>query len=46
MPDADIDYIEIIDANTLQPIKEIKGKVLIALAVKFGKARLIDNIVV
>lgn len=46
MPDAKIDYIEIVNADNLQPIKEIKGKVLIALAVKFGKARLIDNALV
>jgi pantoate--beta-alanine ligase len=41
-----IDYIEIVDANTLQPVKEIRGKVCIALAVFFNKARLIDNILV
>lgn len=46
MPEANIDYIEIVDAENLQPVKEIKGKILIALAVKFGKARLIDNIIV
>lgn len=46
MSEAIIDYIEIVDADNLQPIKEIRGKVLIALAVKFGKARLIDNIIV
>lgn len=41
-----IDYIEIVDAKTLEPVKEISGKVCIALAVFFGKARLIDNILV
>ncbi|MCM8770352.1 MAG: pantoate--beta-alanine ligase [Candidatus Omnitrophica bacterium] len=41
-----IDYIEIVDAQSLLPVKKIKGKVLIALAVWFGKARLIDNIIV
>ncbi len=46
MPDAKIDYIEIVNADNLQPITTIKGKVLIALAVKFGKARLIDNALV
>lgn len=40
-----IDYIECVDANTLAPISKIKGRALIALAVKFGKTRLIDNIV-
>lgn len=41
-----IDYIEIVNAETLEPVKEISGKVCIALAVFFGKARLIDNILV
>ncbi len=41
-----IDYIEIVDTNRLEPVKKLKGEVLIALAVYFGKARLIDNIIV
>jgi len=41
-----IEYIECVDHSTLKPIRKIKGKVLIALSVWFGKARLIDNIVV
>lgn len=40
-----IDYIEIRNADTLEKIKKITGNILIALAVKFGKARLIDNII-
>jgi pantoate--beta-alanine ligase len=39
-----IDYISIVDAKTLNELKEARGKVLIALAVKLGAARLIDNI--
>jgi pantoate--beta-alanine ligase len=46
MPDAEIDYIQIVNANTLQPIKQISGTILIALAVKFGHCRLIDNTIV
>jgi len=42
---AEIDYVEIVNADTLEEIEEIKGKVLIALAVRFGTTRLIDNIV-
>jgi pantoate--beta-alanine ligase len=42
--DAKIQYIEIVDLKELQPVKKIKGKVMIALAVYFGRARLIDNI--
>jgi pantoate--beta-alanine ligase len=44
-PLAAIDYIEIRDGLKLQPQEEeLNGQVLIALAVKFGKTRLIDNI--
>ncbi|MCX7885509.1 MAG: pantoate--beta-alanine ligase [Caloramator sp.] len=41
--DANIDYIEFVDTLNLKPIDKIKGEVLIALAVKIGKTRLIDN---
>ncbi|MFH1641280.1 MAG: pantoate--beta-alanine ligase [Nanoarchaeota archaeon] len=43
MPLAKIDYIEIRNAQNLEKIDILKGKVLIALAVYFGKTRLIDN---
>ncbi|XMB85723.1 pantoate--beta-alanine ligase [Mycoplasmatota bacterium WC44] len=42
---ANIDYIEIVDFKTLKDIDEIERKALIAVAVKFGKTRLIDNII-
>lgn len=38
-----IDYIEIYSYPELGELKTLKGKVIIALAVKFSKARLIDN---
>ncbi|MEO2068561.1 MAG: pantoate--beta-alanine ligase [Desulfurobacteriaceae bacterium] len=41
-----IDYIEIVDANSLKPVKVVKKGDLIALAVFVGNARLIDNWVV
>lgn len=44
-PYARIDYIEIVDEQELQPIKDLKGKFIIALAVYIGKARLIDNVI-
>lgn len=43
--EAKIDYIEIVNVRDLQPIERLDGQILIALAVYFGKARLIDNIV-
>jgi len=39
-----IDYVEIVDAENLEPLKKISGKTLIAVAAFFGKTRLIDNI--
>ena len=38
-----IDYIKICDAATLEDVLEIKGEAVMALAVKVGKTRLIDN---
>lgn len=45
-PQAKIDYVEIYDADNLGDVEEIKSRVLIALAVKFGNTRLIDNLIV
>lgn len=45
VPTAVIDYVEIVDADSLMPIDTLSGSVLIALAVKVGKPRLIDNCV-
>jgi pantoate--beta-alanine ligase len=44
-PLAHIDYISIADNETLEELKEIKPPALVSLAVKIGKPRLIDNIV-
>jgi pantoate--beta-alanine ligase len=41
---AQLEYASLVNAQTLEDVRQIKGKVLIALAVKFGKTRLIDNI--
>jgi pantoate--beta-alanine ligase len=43
-PLARIDYLELVDADTLQPIEIVRPNSLIALAVFFGQTRLIDNI--
>ncbi|MCX7992704.1 MAG: pantoate--beta-alanine ligase [Fimbriimonadales bacterium] len=45
-PRARIDYVEVVDAETLLPVERIERPTLIALAVFFGRARLIDNCVV
>ena len=43
---ASVQYISIADLKDLKPVKRIKGKVIVALAVFIGKTRLIDNIIV
>ncbi len=40
-----IDYVEIVDEKTLRPVDKIESKIIIALAVFVGKARLIDNMI-
>ena len=45
-PSIDIEYISIVDAETLDDIERISGKVLAAVAIKLGPARLIDNIMI
>lgn len=42
-PDTQIDYIDICDPETLETIDKIEGMALMALAVKVGTPRLIDN---
>jgi pantoate--beta-alanine ligase len=42
---AKIDYVSIADMQTLDEVGTIAGKVLVSLAVRLGKPRLIDNIV-
>jgi pantoate--beta-alanine ligase len=43
-PLARIDYVEVADSEILQPLETVRPNSLIALAVSFGKTRLIDNI--
>jgi pantoate--beta-alanine ligase len=43
-PLARIDYVEVADSETLQPVETVRPNSLLALAVAFGKTRLIDNI--
>lgn len=43
-PAARIDYVEIADAETLEPVKQVRRGTVLALAVFFGRTRLIDNL--
>ena len=44
IPSAEIGYISIVDAGTLERIDRIAGKILAAVAVRIGSTRLIDNV--
>jgi len=37
------DYVAVVDAETLEPVKRVRGRVLVAVAARVGRARLIDN---
>ena len=43
-PLARVDYVDLVDAETLQPIESVKANSVLPVAVFFGKTRLIDNI--
>jgi pantoate--beta-alanine ligase len=45
-PLAKIDYVSIADAATLKELDKIDGLALVSMAVRIGKTRLIDNVVV
>lgn len=40
-----VDYLEIVDPNTLEPVTEVSKGALVAVAVWIGNTRLIDNLV-
>lgn len=44
-PLARIDYVEMVDADSIQPLTKAAGNVLVAMAVYIGNTRLIDNFI-
>jgi pantoate--beta-alanine ligase len=44
-PQVRLDYFEIVDPDTLDPVERISGKTLVAIAASVGSTRLIDNLV-
>lgn len=42
---ARLDYLEAVDPKTLEPVEEVRGETLIAVAAFVGGTRLIDNLV-
>jgi len=46
VPGVEPDYVEVVSARDLRPLDRLEGEILIAVAARVGRARLIDNIVV
>ncbi|MGE5599208.1 MAG: pantoate--beta-alanine ligase, partial [Bacteroidota bacterium] len=44
-PLARVDYLAVVDDESLAPVLRIERPTLVALAVFFGRTRLIDNII-
>jgi len=44
-PGAQLDYLEIVDPETLEPVEFVRGSALVAVAAFVGTTRLIDNVV-
>ena len=42
-PMAKIDYVEAVDALSMEPVEKLEGTCMLAMAVYIGKTRLIDN---
>ena len=45
-PLARIDYVDVVDFDTITPVEKLEGSILVAIAVYIGKTRLIDNFIV
>ena len=45
-PRVRLEYAEVVDAGTLQPLETLEGDVLVAVAARVGDVRLIDNMTV
>jgi pantothenate synthetase len=44
-PEVRLDYFEVVDPETLDPVEAVAGKTLVAVAAYVGTTRLIDNVV-
>jgi len=46
IPGAVMDYAEVVDALTMKPVDNLRGSLVVAVALRLGSTRLIDNILV
>jgi pantoate--beta-alanine ligase len=45
-PDVHVEYVAICDADTLEPLAKVKGRVVVLGAIRLGGVRLIDNVLI
>jgi pantoate ligase/cytidylate kinase len=45
VPQVALDYFEIVDPETLDPVEQVSQKTLVVVAAYVGSTRLIDNVV-
>jgi len=43
-PRGQVDYVAVVDADTFEPVERVTGPTVVATAVRFGKTRLLDNV--
>lgn len=43
-PAGTVDYAEVVDAESFQPVARLGGRIVIPVAVRFGRTRLLDNL--
>jgi pantoate--beta-alanine ligase len=43
---ASIDYVAVVDPETLEEVRQINGRTLVAVAARVGTTRLIDNVII
>ena len=43
LPQGELDYLEVVDPDRIEPLAEISSGALAAVAMRLGRARLIDN---
>ena len=46
IPGVTMDYVEVVDALTMKPVEILRGSMVVAVALRLGSTRLIDNILV
>ena len=46
VPQAKIDYVALVDPDTLEPVATVAGRAVALVAVRIGATRLIDNVVI